>query len=193
MYWKLRFTFCYFCSLSHVCLLFVSTGRTNATSRKTHSKRKIGKEFSCKEVKYSFIINCGIVQFKLTCLPTIYRQLHNEIDDLRALLTNQTAKLDKLVNQISSQVMKYPKPSPLYWYTFSVQSTLISADKVQSTLLKNNTYLYSIKYFPSGAIHLRDRICPRENPSDIPQYSNDPCVARNIWRIINIIASIWLW
>jgi len=193
MYWKLRFTFYYFFSRSHVCLLFVSTGRTNATSRKTHSKRKIaGKEFSCKEVK-SFIVNCWIVQFKLTCLSTIYRQLHNEIDVLKALLKNQTAKLDKLVNKIASQVMKYPKPSPLYWYTFSVQSTLLSADKVQSTLLKNDTYLYSIKYFPSGVIHSRDRICPRENPSDIPHYSNDPCVARNIWKIINTIAFIWLW
>ena len=36
----------------------------------------------------------------------IYQQLHDEIDHLRAQLKNQTAKLDKLVNQISSQVMK---------------------------------------------------------------------------------------
>jgi len=32
--------------------------------------------------------------------------LHNEIDDLRAQLKNQTAKLEKLVNQMSSQVLK---------------------------------------------------------------------------------------
>ena len=59
----------------------------------------------------SLIINFGIVQFLLSCLPTIYQQLHDEIDDLRALLKHQTAKVDKLVNQISFQVMK---PSPQY-------------------------------------------------------------------------------
>ena len=38
-------------SLSKPRLVTVSTGRTSATSKKAHSKRKIGKEFSCKEVK----------------------------------------------------------------------------------------------------------------------------------------------
>ena len=129
-YWKLRLTLYYFLSLSHVWLLFQQEERVQQVKNLIPNERLVRNSLVRRS---SLIINFGIVQFLLSCLPTIYEKLRAEIDDLKALLKHQTAKVDKLVNQISFHVMK---PSPQYWYTFPVQSTLTSADEVQSTLLK---------------------------------------------------------